>query len=63
MTPTPDRIKQLRKALKLNTAKFGALVGVSGRTVESWEQGLRRPSRSAVILLARVADAPSKKLD
>ena len=46
-------IKRLRKSLKLNTKDFGKLVGVSGRTVESWEQGLRTPSKSAQILLKK----------
>lgn len=48
---TPTQIRALRKRLGLNCADFGELVGVSGRTVEDWEQGRRVPSKPAVILM------------
>ncbi len=44
-------IKTLRKKLGLNTKNFGAKVGVSGRTVEGWEQGRREPSRANLMLM------------
>ena len=47
-------VKQFRKSLKLNTKDFGKLVGVSCRTVESWEQGLRTPSKSAKMMMAYI---------
>lgn len=55
---SPAQIKKIRKSLGLNTAKFGARFGVSGRTVEDWEQGRRNPSGSALILLQ--AASPQK---
>lgn len=48
---TPDQIRALRKRLGLNCAGFGALIGVSGRTVEDWEQGRKKPSKPAVLLM------------
>ncbi len=48
------QIRKIRKQLKLNTAAFGELVGVSGRTVEAWEQGLRQPSKSARMLIEKL---------
>lgn len=48
---TPDQIRALRKRLGLNCADFGALIGVSGRTVEDWEQGRRKPTGPAVVLM------------
>lgn len=33
--------KQIRTKSKLTQAEFGKAIGVSGRTVESWEQGRR----------------------
>ena len=51
---TPTQIRALRARLGLNTAAFGALIGVSGRTVEDWEQGRRTPSAPAVILMNRL---------
>ena len=48
---TPTQIRALRKRLGLNCAQFGALVGVSGRTVEDWEQGRRVPGGPAVMIM------------
>jgi DNA-binding transcriptional regulator YiaG len=48
---THTEIKTLRKSLSLSTSDFGARVGVSGRTVEQWEQGRRTPGGAAEILL------------
>ena len=48
---TPNQIKALRARLGLNCADFGALLGVSGRTVEDWEQGRRTPGGPAVMLM------------
>jgi len=37
------KIQAFRRSVGLRTDEFGALYGVSGRTVESWEQGRRNP--------------------
>jgi putative transcriptional regulator len=50
----PNQIKTKRRRLGLNTHMFGLLVGVSGRTIESWEQGLRKPSGPAKIILQKL---------
>jgi putative transcriptional regulator len=42
-----DEIKQIRKQTGLSAEKFGELVGVGKKTVESWEQGVRNPSGPA----------------
>jgi len=47
-------IQQTRKQMKLKTAEFGKLIGVSGRTVENWEQGRRKPSKSALMLIKQI---------
>ncbi len=47
-------IKQTRKEMKLSTAEFGELAGVGARTVESWEQGRRKPSKAAQMLLNKL---------
>ena len=49
-----DGIKILRHGGRMNTDQFGELVGVSGRTVESWEQGLRLPSKSVLLLMQKL---------
>ena len=51
----PSDIRHLRRSLNLNTTEFGALVGVSGRTIEDYEQGRRRPSGPAQKILAQLA--------
>jgi len=57
----PQQIRHLRRNLGLNTADFGALVGVSGRTCEDWEQGRRTPSVPAQKIMAQLAKtAPAK---
>jgi DNA-binding transcriptional regulator YiaG len=38
-----EEVRTLRTALKEDTATFGARWRRSGRTVETWEQGSRRP--------------------
>lgn len=45
---TPERIKSLRHALGENTATFGQRFHRSGRSVENWEQGRRRPDGLAI---------------
>ena len=47
-------IQKIRHKLGLNTVKFGDRLGVSGRTVESWEQGLRNPSKAVLLLIKKV---------
>lgn len=51
----PSSPKVIRRRLKLSQAAFAALMGVSLRTVQDWEQGRRKPSGPAVALL-RIAE-------
>lgn len=51
---TTADIRNLRRALGLNTTEFGALVGVSGRSVEDWEQGRRKPSGPARKMMEQI---------
>jgi putative transcriptional regulator len=50
----PQEIRHIRRYLGLNAADFGALVGVSGRTVEDWEQGRRKPSGPARKIMEQI---------
>lgn len=49
-------IRETRKRVRLNTRDFGSLIGVSGRTVENWEQGRRNPSKSAFLLIKKIME-------
>src|SRR5438874_10161813 len=53
--PPPDygveEIRQIRARLNLSQPGFARLLHVSRKTVQSWEQGTRRPSQAAARLL------------
>jgi putative transcriptional regulator len=51
----PSPAKEIRRKLKLSQGAFAALMGVSLRTVQDWEQGRREPSGPAKSLL-RIAE-------
>ena len=40
----------------MNARDFGSLIGVSGRTIEGWEQGRRNPSKSALLLIKKIME-------
>lgn len=58
---TPDEIKAIRKLTGLNSDKFGALVGVGKKTVESWEHGARNPSGPAVKIMKQIEASHGEK--
>ena len=51
----PDA-KTVRDKLGLSQIQFAALIGISPRTLQNWEQGHRRPEGTARALL-RVAES------
>jgi len=46
-----QEIIKLRQQLNLSQALFAGMLNVSVRTVQAWEQGLRKPSDAALKLL------------
>lgn len=50
----PDDVHVIRERMGLSQSAFAALLGVSLRTLQDWEQGRRRPTGPAYALL-RVA--------
>ena len=56
-------IRETRKRMRLNAREFGSLIGVSGRTVENWEQGRRNPSKSALLLIKMMQQEDVKNVD
>ena len=59
---TPD-VRAVRKQLNLKRADLAEMLGVSPRTLESWEQGKRKPSGAASILLKIAMKNPSIVLE
>ena len=51
-------VKAVRAKLGLSQDKFAAAFGVSARTVRKWEQGERRPTGAARVLLKVIEREP-----
>jgi putative transcriptional regulator len=51
---TPD-VKQIRERYQLSQSEFAALLGISVKTLQNWEQG-RRTLHGAARVLLQVAD-------
>ena len=56
--PTAERIRALRKRLKLSRQKFADHFGLDARALQDWEQGRRVPDRSARVLLTVIDREP-----
>jgi putative transcriptional regulator len=58
----PD-VAAIREEYGLSQAKFAALLGISVRTLQNWEQGRRRPQGPARVLLRVASKHPKAVLD
>ncbi len=58
----PD-VAGIRASYGLSQEKFAALLGISVRTLQNWEQGRRRPHGPARVLLRVAAAHPEALLD
>jgi len=58
----PD-VVAIRQEYGLSQAKFAALLGISIRTLQNWEQGRRQPQGPARVLLRVAARHPKAVLD
>lgn len=56
-------ISDIRTRTGLSQTEFAALLGVSVRTLQEWEQGRRNPSGAARTLLTIAARNPGALLD
>ena len=54
----PPDIKAVRRRLRLSQQRFAAMIGVSPRTLQNWEQGRRQPQGPAKALLRVAARNP-----
>jgi putative transcriptional regulator len=57
----PADVRAIRERMKLSQSAFAALLGVSLRTLQDWEQGRREPTGPARSLL-RVVERHPKAL-
>ena len=58
----PD-VKRIRANYKLSQSEFAALLGVSIKTLQNWEQGRRTPHGAARVLLQVAARHPKAVWD
>jgi len=58
----PD-VQAIREAYGLSQERFAALLGISVRTLQNWEQGRRHPHGPARVLLRVAAKHPRAVLD
>lgn len=54
-----ETVAQIRRSTNKSQPEFARMIGVSVSTLRNWEQGTRRPNKSAQILLKLVAANPS----
>jgi putative transcriptional regulator len=60
---SPETIQKIRRALGEDATTFGRRFGRSGRTVEAWEQGRRRPDVLVLQSLARIVKSRRIRVD
>lgn len=56
-------VSEIRQRVGLSQSRFAALLGVSVRTLQDWEQGRRAPSGAARTLLLIADKNPEALLD
>ena len=56
------QVKEIREQTGLSQVRFAAMIGVSKRTLENWEQGRRHPTGPAKALLRIVKQDPESAL-
>lgn len=57
-TLQPNQIAKLRQRYSMSQAVFAAVLNVSKKTVQSWEQGARVPSDAALRMLQVIGREP-----
>jgi putative transcriptional regulator len=60
---TPAQIKAVRQNVGVSQSTFAAMLNVSLRTLQEWEQGRRQPNGPARSLLAIAAKRPDVMQD
>jgi putative transcriptional regulator len=58
----PD-VRRIRESLELSQSEFAALMGISTRTLQNWEQRRREPVGPARVLLEVTAKYPEEVLE
>jgi putative transcriptional regulator len=59
----PNDVLRVRTRLGISQSRFAKLLGISENTLQNWEQGRRRPTGPAKVLLKVVARHPEVVLE
>ena len=59
----PDSVAVVRGRMKLSQGEFARMLGISVDTLQNWEQGRRKPSGAARVLLRVAAKHPKAVLE
>ena len=59
----PDSVAVVRSRMKLSQGEFARMLGISVDTLQNWEQGRRKPSGAARVLLKVAARHPEVVLE
>ena len=59
----PDSVAAVRARLKFSQPEFARLLGISVNTLQNWEQGRRKPSGAARVLLKVATRHPEAVLE
>lgn len=62
-TYTPEKVRETRKVLRVSQPLFGSFLGVSVKTVRSWEQGDSTPSNMACRFMDEIRHNPEHYLE
>jgi len=54
---TPEEIREIRDALGLSRAEFGARLGITRLAVYQWEIGVTHPSHPNIMKLRAIRDS------
>lgn len=63
LTLEAPNVKQIREDYNLSQTEFAALLGISVKTLQNWEQGRRNPHGAARVLLQVAAKHPDAVWD
>jgi putative transcriptional regulator len=58
VVPDEPDVRAIRQRFKLSRARFAERFGLDARAVQDWEQGRRRPDRTARVLLRTIERHP-----
>jgi len=60
--PSRDEVVGIRKSLNMSQSEFARFLFMATNTIQSWEQGKRRPDGASAVLLRGLAGAKGKQM-